>query len=95
MEGGLTVFAGLKVNTSYLEVPGCWSSTTRKDAGSAEGDAGPCGCCTLEQRPKAELYCSRLWCGYLCRLHNWYRDWLSIRYGMYSRPAVVCVTAVS
>ena len=28
-EGGLTVFVGLKVNISCLEVPGCWSSTTK------------------------------------------------------------------
>ena len=45
MEGGLTVFDGLKVNISCLEVPGCWSSTTRKDAGCA--DEGLDGCCTL------------------------------------------------
>ena len=47
MEGGLTVFAGLKVNISCLEVPGCWSSTNKKDAGSADADAGCGGCCTL------------------------------------------------
>ena len=28
-EGGLTVFVGLKLNISCLEVPGCWSSTTK------------------------------------------------------------------
>ena len=44
MEGGLNVFARLKVNIGCLEVPGCWSSTTRSDAGCA--DAGLCGCCT-------------------------------------------------
>ena len=47
MEGGLTVFDGLKVNISCLEVPGCWSSTTRKDAGCADTDEGHDGCCTL------------------------------------------------
>ena len=47
VEGGLTVFAGLKVSISCLEVSGCWSSTTRKDAGCADAGAGPCGCCTL------------------------------------------------
>ena len=48
-EGKLTVFAGLKVNISCLEVPGCWSSTTncKKDAGCADADAGLGGCCTL------------------------------------------------
>ena len=45
MEGGLTVSAGLKVNISCLEGPGCWSSTTTKDAGCA--DAGLSGCCIL------------------------------------------------
>ena len=47
MEGRLTVFAGLKVNIICLEVPGCWSSTTTKDAGCADTDAGIGGCCTL------------------------------------------------
>ena len=47
MEGVLTVFAGLKVNISCLEVPGCWSSTTKKDASSAEADSGSCGSCIL------------------------------------------------
>ena len=42
MEGGLTVFAGLNVNISCLEVPGCWSCTTKKYAGCANADAGPC-----------------------------------------------------
>ena len=47
MEGGLAGFAGLKVNISCLEVPGCWSSTIMKDAGCADTDAGCDGCCTL------------------------------------------------
>ena len=47
MEGRLTVFDGLKVNISCLEVPGCWSSTTRKDAGCVDTDEGLDGCCTL------------------------------------------------
>ena len=47
MEGGLTVFPGLKVNISCLEVPDCWSSTTRTDAGCADADTGLSGCCTL------------------------------------------------
>ena len=45
MEGGLAGFAGLNVNISYLEVPGCWSSTTKKDAGCADDGCG--GCCDL------------------------------------------------
>ena len=76
MEGGLAGFARLRVNMSCLKVPGCWSSTTKKDAGCADADAG-----------SGVLYfgnhCSRLRCGYLRRLHNWYGDWLSIRYGEY------------
>ena len=47
MEGGLAGFAGLIVNISSLEVPGCWSSTTKKDAGCADADVGRVGCCTL------------------------------------------------
>ena len=47
MEGGLAGFAGLKVNISCLEVPGCWSSTTKKDAGCADADVGRGGCCSL------------------------------------------------
>ena len=46
MEGRLTVFAGLNVNISCLEVTGCWSSTTWKDTSCA--DAGLGGCCNLE-----------------------------------------------
>ena len=42
------VFAGLKANNSCLEVPGSWSSTTRKDAGCADADADLGGCCSLE-----------------------------------------------
>ena len=38
MEGGLTAFDGLKVNISCLEVPGCWSPTTRNNAGCADAD---------------------------------------------------------
>ena len=40
MEGGLTAFDGLKVIIGCLEVPGCWSSTARKDAGCADADEG-------------------------------------------------------
>ena len=47
MEGGLTVFDGFKVNISCLEVPGCWSSTTRKDAGCADTDEGLDDFCTV------------------------------------------------
>ena len=44
-KGGLTVFAGFKVDISCLEVPDCWSSITWKEAGCA--DAGLGGCCTM------------------------------------------------
>ena len=71
MEGGLAGFVRLIVNISCLEVPGCWSSTTKKDAGCADAGRGGCS------------HCSRLCCGYLRRLHNWYGEWLSIRYGEY------------
>ena len=47
MEGAITVFAGLKVNISCIEGLGCWSSTTKKDAGCADIDEGLDGCCTL------------------------------------------------
>ena len=46
-DGGLNVFVGLKANISSLEGPGCWSSTTMKDAGCDDADADHCGCCTL------------------------------------------------
>ena len=47
MEVRLTVFDRFKVNISCLEVPGCWSSTTRKDVGCADADEGLDSCCTL------------------------------------------------
>ena len=47
MECGLAGFAGLIVNISCLEVPGCWSTTTKKNAGCADADAGRGGCYTL------------------------------------------------
>ena len=56
---------GSKVNISYLEVPGCWLSKTRKDTGCADADEGLDGCCTFCN------HCSRLCCGYLRRLQNY------------------------
>ena len=35
------------MNISCLEVSGCWSPRTKKDAGCADADAGRGGCCTL------------------------------------------------
>ena len=78
----------LKINISCLEVPGCWSSTTRKDAGCVDADAGVGGCCTLAITLAGCV-------GYMSRLHYWYRDWLRIRYGVYSHPAVACVASGS
>ena len=46
MKGVLVGFAR-QVNISCLEVPGCWSSTTTKDADCADTDDGRGGCCTL------------------------------------------------
>ena len=63
--------AGFKVNISCLEVTGCWSSTAKKDA----------GCAVLMLTVVVAYFgnhCSRLCCGYLRRLHNWYGNWLSI-----------------
>ena len=68
-KGGLTLFAGLKLNIKRLKVPGCWSSTTKKDAGCA--DASCAGCCTLAITVEGCV---------VRRLHNWYGDWLSIWY---------------
>ena len=68
-KGGLTLFAGLKLNINHLKVPGCWSSTTKKDAGCA--DASCAGCCTLAITVEGCV---------VRRLHNWYGDWLSIWY---------------
>ena len=47
MKGGLSAFAGVKVNISCLEVPGCWLSTTKKNARCADTDVGSGSCCTL------------------------------------------------
>ena len=44
IEGGLNVFVGVKANISCLEGPGCWSSTTMKDAGCDDAGADLCGC---------------------------------------------------
>ena len=64
------------MNNSCLVVPGCWSSTTRKDAGCADADESLDGCCTLAITVAGCVVATQ-------RLHNWYRDWLSIQYGDY------------
>ena len=81
LQGGLKIIC--------LEVAGCWLSTTTLEVGCADADEGLDGCCTLVN------HCSRLCCGYLCRLHNWNGDWLSIRYGRYSHLAVALVASGS
>ena len=68
-DGRLKVFVGLNANISCLEGPGCWSSTTRKDAGCDDANDDLCDFCN---------HCWRLWCCCLTCLHSRCRNLLSI-----------------
>ena len=68
-DGRLKVFVGLNANISCLEGLGCWSSTTRKDAGCDDANDDLCDFCN---------HCWRLWCCCLTCLHSRCRNLLSI-----------------